>query len=73
MTFYVQRIKLEDPDSRTPFGKIGFVGPFYAETNAQREADAWNGSGTWFAAILDSSPQLKAEIRAWERATKAAA
>jgi hypothetical protein len=63
MAYYVKR---ENRDT----GRVGFVGPIRSAKQAGKESDAWVHAG-WKAWILESSPTVRAEIRAWERSIKA--
>jgi hypothetical protein len=61
MTYYVKRSG----------GQLGyaFVGPIRSERQAQREVAAWQSCGH-SAQLLPSTPLVRAEVRAWQRAVK---
>jgi hypothetical protein len=58
MSFYVRR----DRD-----GKRGWVGPIRSYSQARREFAAWRDAG-WDAKIEDSTPEVRREVRDWQRA-----
>jgi hypothetical protein len=60
-SFYVERV--------APTGRIGWTGPIRSERQARREADAWRGSG-WSAVVRPTSPEVRAKVRAWEKAKR---
>lgn len=66
MSFYVKRVS-------TSTARIGWIGPIRSRAQAQRECDAWNdatssdGSG-WISTIHESSSEIRAEVRAWDKA-----
>lgn len=63
MSYYVKR---SDP----PHGdasRIGWVGPIPSGAQAHKEADAWRSAG-WRAQVVESTPAVHAEVRAWQRA-----
>jgi len=57
MSFYVKREK----DGRT-----GWVGPIRSFQQARREFAAWEDAG-WSAKIEDTSPEIRREVREWQR------
>ena len=57
-SYYVQRLRR---------GQIGWVGPIRSEGQAAREVAAWESQG-YCAAKVESSPEIRAEVRAWQRA-----
>lgn len=62
MSAYVKRTN--------PQGRVGWTGPIRSDRQAQREADAWLDAG-WEAEVHPSTPAVKAEVRAWEKAKAA--
>lgn len=58
--------------------RVGWVGPIRSEAQADREVAAWTNpdphrwgeAGPWTAAKYPTSPQVRAEVRAWERQAK---
>jgi hypothetical protein len=58
MSFYVKR---EKEGRRT-----GWVGPIRSYQQARREFAAWEDSG-WSAKIEDSTPEIRREVREWQR------
>lgn len=60
MLFYVKRNRCD---------RVGWVGPIRSEKQAGKEAAAWIGEG-WGAVVLPSSPEVRAQIRAWQQAKK---
>jgi hypothetical protein len=67
MTFYVKRTRLSS-------GRVGWTGPIRSARQAERERAAWtgeppyaDGSPPQFAAeVLKSTPEIRAEVRAWQ-------
>jgi len=57
MSFYVKR-------ERT--NRIGWTGPIRSAKQAEREAQAWRNA-FWTATVLPSSPEVRKQVRAWER------
>lgn len=47
-------------------GRVGFTGPLPA-SRVDREAQAWKDAG-WAAEVAEATPEVRAEVRAWERA-----
>ena len=64
MSFYVYR-KHDD-------GREGWVGPIRSYKQARREFQAWEDAG-WWARIDDSTPEVRAAVRAWTRSRDAVA
>jgi hypothetical protein len=50
--------------------RIGFTGSIRSEAQAHREAQAWRDCG-WTAEVVPNTAELRAEVRAWERASRA--
>ncbi len=69
MSFYVKRGRTEDSYVTGPFWYTGWTGPIRSERQAHREAAAWRDAG-WIADIVQSTPEIRAEVRVWERETK---
>lgn len=61
MSFYVKRTRESD-------GRVGWVGPIRSYNQALRERRAWVETGDFDAIIHDSTPEIRAEVRAWQRA-----
>jgi hypothetical protein len=55
---------------RTRGDAVGWVGPIRSERQAYREADAWRQAG-WHAVVRVSAPDVRAAVRAWQRAADA--
>jgi hypothetical protein len=53
-----------------PLPRIGWVGPLPSRIRAEREAAAWISAG-WSCEVKVSTPTVRAEIRAWQRAARA--
>jgi hypothetical protein len=62
MSFYVKR------EARC--GCTAWVGPIRSEQQAHRERAAWEAAGRR-AEVLPSTPEVRAAVRAWERAKRA--
>jgi hypothetical protein len=60
MSFYVKRTRIAD-------GHVGWTGPIRSFNQARREFAAWRNCG-WDAVIHDSTPELRREVRDWQRA-----
>jgi hypothetical protein len=58
MSYYVKRSG----------GRLGYayVGPIRAEKQAHKEAEAWISCGHT-AEVLESSPAVRADVRAWDK------
>lgn len=61
-SYYVNRAK----DGR----RSGWVGPIRSRNQAIKEAQAWQDSG-WDAAVFVSDPNIRAAVRAWQKAVRA--
>jgi hypothetical protein len=61
MSFYVKRRKAS--------GESAWVGPIRSERQARREQAAWKEAGQP-AVVFPSTPAVRAEVRAWERAKR---
>lgn len=59
MSFYIRRTRIAD-------GHIGWTGPIRSYRQARREFTAWNDAG-WDAVIEDGTPEIRADVRAWQR------
>lgn len=57
MSFYIRREK----DQRK-----GWTGPIRSYKQARREFAAWRDAG-WESTIEDSTPEIRREVRAWQR------
>lgn len=60
MSYYVKR---QDRETE----RVGWTGPIRATKQAYKEADAWVHAG-WKAWVQESTPEVRAEVRAWTRA-----
>lgn len=69
MSFYVKRERTPVP----PYNRhdVGWVGPIRSARQAEREAQAWRDAA-WAASVHPTSPETRAEVRAWERSRVAA-
>jgi hypothetical protein len=47
--------------------KTAWTGPLPTLKRAQREADAWIDAGWSSAEVIESSPEIKREVRAWQK------
>jgi hypothetical protein len=52
---------------RSRDGRDGWTGPIRSPRQAAKEAAAWIDAG-WTAQVVDSTPDVKREVRAWQRA-----
>lgn len=59
MSFYVRRV--------TSAGRVAWTGPIRSERQAGREAQAWRDAGR-SAEVVESTADVRAQVRAWERA-----
>ena len=71
-SYYVRRVRTVDrrpPLLRrgTPVGEIAWTGPIRGRRHAERERDAWQHTGEWAAQVVPSSPQVRAQVHAWQR------
>jgi hypothetical protein len=55
---------------RTNGTRTGFTGPIRSEQQAGREVAAWQEAG-WEAVALPNTAEVRAEVKAWEKATAA--
>lgn len=68
MSFYVRRSGTHtDPFTGQASPRAGWTGPISSETQAGKEAEAWRSIG-WTATVEPSTPEIRAEVRAWEKA-----
>ena len=58
--FYVRRSR---PDRDRP----SWTGPLCGRDVADREAKAWNDDTGWDAAVMPATPEVRAEVLAWEQ------
>lgn len=49
---------------------VGWVGPIRSARQAERERKAW-AEAAWVATVHPTSPAVRAEVRAWEKAKRA--
>jgi hypothetical protein len=71
-SYYVRRVRAVDhrpPLLRrgTPVGAAAWTGPIRGRRQAERERDAWRQTGQWLAEVVPASPQIRAQVRAWQR------
>jgi len=73
-SYYVRRVRTVDRRPAllrrgTPVGAVAWTGPIRGRGRgrAERERDAWRLTGEWAAEIVASSPQVRAQVRAWQR------
>jgi hypothetical protein len=56
---------------RRRFGeRAGWTGPIRSARQAAKEADAWRSVG-WDAEVVESTPAVRAEVRAWVKSVGA--
>jgi hypothetical protein len=68
MSYYVKRTRIAD-------GRIGWTGPIRSARQAERERAAWAYESPyksvepplWTAEVVESTPEIKREVRAWQR------
>lgn len=63
MSYYIRRSKAD---------RKGWTGPIRSERQADREVAAWQSIG-WDARREVSTPEVRAEVRTWERTVRAQA
>jgi hypothetical protein len=68
MSYYVKRLR---EGTATQPARVGWTGPVRSERQARREVAAWESVG-WVAWAEESTPAVKAEVRAWVKARKLA-
>ncbi len=70
-SYYVRRVRTVDrrPLLRggTPVGAVAWTGPIRGRHHAERERDAWQATGEWTAQVVPASPQIRAQVHAWQR------
>lgn len=59
MSYYVSRVRFY------PY-RIGWTEPIRSPRQAEKERQAWQDAG-WIATVVPSTPQVRKEIRAWEK------
>jgi hypothetical protein len=59
MSYYVKRVNTD--------GRGGWTGPIRSERQARKEQSAWESVG-WVAWVEESTPAIRAEVRAWQKA-----
>lgn len=59
-SFYVRRVRGD---------RIGWTGPIRSHRQVKRERAAWIEAG-WEATIHESTPAVRAEVRAWQRSVR---
>jgi hypothetical protein len=62
MSYYVKRFKQETP------GGYAWIGPIRSARQAYREAEAWVKTGTYPVYVVESSREIRREVRSWQRA-----
>lgn len=65
MSWWVMRSQPLDPERPGD----SWTGPFRSFRQALREVNAWLDAG-WAAAVVQSSADVRARVRAWEKAKK---
>lgn len=68
MSFYVKRERT-NPD--TGSWQSSWTGPIPSFRQVEREAECWRDAG-WQATVVPSSPEVRAQVRAWDKAKKVA-
>jgi len=64
MSYFVERHSDHNPTG------LAYVGPIRSKAQAERERDAWVDAGHP-ATVLESGPETRAKVRAWEKAKRA--
>jgi hypothetical protein len=64
LSFYVKR---------TRDGRVAWTGPIRTRRQAEKEAAAWRDEkgfsrGPWQAEVVQSTPEVRRQVRAWQRA-----
>lgn len=62
MSYWVRRTNADT-------GRDSWTGPIRSAAQVEREAAAWRSAG-WAAEVLRSSPEVRAAVRAWEKAKR---
>jgi hypothetical protein len=68
MSYYVKRTRIAD-------GRIGWTGPIRSARQAEKERAAWMHEppyertypASFTAEIIESTPEVRAEVRAWQK------
>jgi hypothetical protein len=68
MSFYVKK-------THTATGRIGWTGPIRSARQAERERAAWTAysyrsPAAFTAEVLESTPEVRAVVRAWQKARR---
>jgi hypothetical protein len=71
-SYYVRRVRTVDPRPAllrrgTPVGALAWTGPIRGRRHAERERDAWRQTGEWAAEVVAATPEIRAQVRAWQR------
>ena len=71
-SYYVRRVRTVDPRPAllrrgTPVGALAWTGPIRGRRHAERERDAWQATGEWAAQVVAATPQIRAQVCAWQR------
>jgi hypothetical protein len=71
-SYYVRRVRIIERRPLvlrrgTPVGSVAWTGPIRGLRRAERERDAWQQTGEWAAEVVPGSPQVRAQVRAWQR------
>jgi hypothetical protein len=73
MSYYVKRSSERRHDIWTDRDVVdhreGWTGPIRSAKQAEREATAWRDVG-WSAEVLPSTPEVRAQVRAWTKANR---
>lgn len=75
MSFYVKRERFVGQTGRQicwpQHIRIGWTGPIRSARQAERERAAWVNAG-WAATVEQSTPEVRKQVRDWERDNKTA-
>jgi hypothetical protein len=69
MSYFVKREPREEFSSGGRRLTLGYTGPIRTAKQAAKEAEAWVSAG-WKAWVLESSSEVRAEVRSWAKARK---
>lgn len=76
MSYYVKRTALRTYHTgvrQVTRGDVGWTGSIRSLRQARREQKAWEETGNWRAEVLDNTPAVRAQVRAWLRTKHLAA
>jgi hypothetical protein len=72
VSYYVRRVRTVERRPLllrrgTPVGAVAWTDPLRSRRQAERERDAWQRTGEWTAEVVASSPEVRVQVRAWQR------